>query len=118
MRFLLSAAFALVPVLPLSAQDEDRPLYRTSYRVINVHRHRDTPSAQALQAELEVLDRVGVDVVVNLLMEGGWSDAHLPAWLELKKKHPEQLVIFGSIPFQRLRGYPKTCLARNSQIVA
>src|SRR5262249_4119953 len=69
----------LAMVSPVHAQDEDRPLYKTSYRVINVHRHCDTPSEEKLKAEMEVMDRVGVPVIVNLLMDGGWADANLPA---------------------------------------
>ena len=86
---------------PLGAQDDDRPLFKSAYRVINVHRHCDAPSEAAVRAELEVMDRVGIDVMVILLMENGWSSAHLPQWLELKRKYPDRLAIFGYIDWSR-----------------
>jgi predicted TIM-barrel fold metal-dependent hydrolase len=81
----------------VAAQDEDRPLYKTRYRVINVHRHCDNPSEAALKAEFDVMQRVGFSAMVNLLIDGGWSDRNLPGWLELQKKHADHLVVFGSI---------------------
>ncbi len=88
---------------PAVAQDEDRPLYKTSYRVVNVHRHADNPSEAALKAELEVMDRVGVGTIVNLLMDGGWADGTLPAWVKLRDKYPERLVVFGYINWGKLK---------------
>jgi predicted TIM-barrel fold metal-dependent hydrolase len=84
-----------------SAQDEDRPLFKTSYRVVNVHRHCDTASEPAIKAELEVMDRVGVSVVV--ILDGGTSDGKVPAWMEIKKKHPERIVVLSNIPFSRIK---------------
>jgi 3-keto-L-gulonate-6-phosphate decarboxylase len=66
-----------------AAQDEDRRLYKTKYRVINVHRHCDNPSEDALKAEFELMKRAGFSAMVNLLIDGGWSERNLPAWLDL-----------------------------------
>jgi predicted TIM-barrel fold metal-dependent hydrolase len=98
MRTLL--AILLAPGL-LHAQDEDRPLYQSSYPVINVHRHCDSPSADAIRAELAVMDRVGVQAVV--ILDGGTSDGKLPDWLALRKKFPGRLIVFGNIPFGRIK---------------
>lgn len=84
-----------------AAQDEDRPLFKTAYRVINVHRHCDSPSAEALKAELAVLDRVGVTSVV--ILDGGASDGKLPAWLELRKQYPERLIVFCNVNWGRIK---------------
>src|SRR5688572_23397595 len=93
---LVSLLFVMAPSHGI-AQDEDKPPYKTKYRVINVHRHCDSPGAANVKAELEVMDHVGVDAWVNLLIGGSWSDARLPGWLELQKKNPDRLVVFGSI---------------------
>jgi predicted TIM-barrel fold metal-dependent hydrolase len=99
----LCAISLLALTAPARAQDEDRPLYKTAYRVINVHRHCDHPNEATLKAELEVMDRVGVSVIVNLLMEGGWSDGYLPGWVKLREQHPDRLVIFGYINWGKLK---------------
>jgi uncharacterized protein len=102
----VSLAVACIPLLFVgraAGQDEDRPLYKTSYRVINVHRHCDEPDEERIKAEFEVMDRVGVQVCVNLLIGGGWSDANLPGWLDIRKKHAERLAVFGSVNFRRVK---------------
>lgn len=85
----------------VSAQDEDKPLYKSPYKVINVHRHCDAPSEAALKAELEVCDRVGVDKVV--ILDGGDTLGRVPAWMELKKKYPERLIVFSNVPWGRIK---------------
>ena len=92
-RILLSLTFiaALLSFTASAPQDNER-LYKTSYRVINVHAHFDAPNEEALKAELEVMDRVGIVSEVNL--DVGRSDANLPAWIELRKKHPGRFVLF------------------------
>ena len=82
---------------PLLAQDEERPIFKSKYRVINVHRHCDAPSEAAIKAEFEVMDRVGFVSMVNLLIGDGWSSRNLPDWINIQKKHPERLVVFGSV---------------------
>jgi hypothetical protein len=85
---LRTVFWSIVAVLLFSpaalAQDEQKPLYKTTYRVVNVHRHCDTASEVALKAELEAMDKVGASVVV--VLDGGQSDNKLPAWMELQKK--------------------------------
>lgn len=98
---VLSTAVAFLFAARLTAQDEDRPLYKTNYRVINVHRHCDSPSAAAIKAELEVLDRVGVSALV--VLDGGDADGKLPAWQELRKKNPDRLIVFGNIPWGKIK---------------
>src|SRR5262245_60609455 len=100
---IVGLSFALLLTLQASAraQDEDRPLYKTSYRVVNVHRHCDTASEPAIKAELEVMDRVGVSVVV--ILDGGTSDGKVPAWMEIKKKYPERIIVLSNIPFSRIK---------------
>ncbi|MGE3807730.1 MAG: hypothetical protein AB7K24_23960, partial [Gemmataceae bacterium] len=82
-----------------SAQDEDRPVYKSAYRIINAHRHCDSPSVAAVKAELAVLDRTGVDTIV--VLDGGTSDGKLPAWIQLRQQFPERLIVFGNLPWGR-----------------
>ena len=72
--------------------------FQTKYRVINVHRHGALATEAALLAELEVLDRVGVDKVV--VLDGDSPPGTLPAWLELQKKYPERLAVFLKADFR------------------
>jgi predicted TIM-barrel fold metal-dependent hydrolase len=103
-RIFSVAVVAAIVFAPIGrAQDEDQPLYKTSYRVINVHRHCDHPREDALKAELEVMDRVGVRTIVNLLMDGGWSDGYLPAWAKLRDQYRERLLVFGYINWGKLK---------------
>src|SRR6187401_722820 len=72
--------------------------YQTKYRVVNVHRHGALATEAALLAELEVMDRVGVDKVV--MLDGDSPPGTLPAWLELQKKYPERLAVFLKADFR------------------
>lgn len=74
------------------AQENARPLYRTSYRVIDVHLHWGFPDAESVQAQIEVMEQAGVRAAVNL--DAGRSDASLPAWMELSRKHAGRMVNF------------------------
>src|SRR5262245_35937619 len=85
------------------------PLYKTSYRVFDVHAHVPFPSLAALDAQLDVLDRVGVRTFNAVLFEpsgwsylGGWSEANLLAWLELQKQRPSRVAVFGTVDFNRV----------------
>lgn len=88
------------------------PIYKSSYRIINVHTHAPFPSQATVRAELEALDRVGVTAFNVLLVEtsgwpeyqhiGGWSEPNLLAWLELRKRFPERLLVFGTLDFRRV----------------
>jgi len=71
---------------------QERTPYKTAFRVINVHAHWDSPQEEAVKAQLEVMDRAGVAAEVNL--DTGRSDGTLPAWIELRKKHPGRFVLF------------------------
>lgn len=93
-----SCAALVVACVPLGAQDA-RPPYHSEYRVINVHRHFDAADPRAVAAELAVLDRVGGDVVV--VLDGRWPGGGFEQWAELKKKHPDRLVLFGNVDFGR-----------------
>lgn len=83
------------------AQDEQKPLYKTTYRVINVHRHCDTASEAAIQAEIEAMDKVGVAMAV--ILDGGQSDTKLPAWMEIKKKHADRIIVFANVNWGRIK---------------
>jgi predicted TIM-barrel fold metal-dependent hydrolase len=107
MKSLLASLLCITALLaltaPAPAQDEDRPLHQPKYRVIDIHAHCDKPSEESLKAQFEVMDRIGVRTVVDLLMEGGWSDGNLPAWMKLRDKHPDRLVVFGYINWGKLK---------------
>ncbi|HVE41490.1 MAG TPA: amidohydrolase family protein [Planctomycetota bacterium] len=77
---------------PGVAQDGARPLYRTSYRVVDIHHHCDGPDADAMRARMELLDRSGVCAVANL--DAGRVEGTLPAWIELQKTYPGRIVLF------------------------
>ncbi|MCI0701093.1 MAG: amidohydrolase family protein, partial [Planctomycetia bacterium] len=89
-----------------------KQLYRSSYRVINVHTHAQFPSEASVRAELDVLDRVGVTAFNVLLVEtsgserwqnrGGWSEPNLLAWLDLRKRFPDRVLVFGTVDFRRV----------------
>src|SRR5437773_11282996 len=93
-RILLSLTFiaALLSFTASAPQDKERPLHKTSYRVINVHAHFDAPNEQALRTQLEVMDRMGVVAEVN--RDVGRSDGNLPAAAEPRQTHPVRLVLF------------------------
>jgi predicted TIM-barrel fold metal-dependent hydrolase len=80
---------------------EPENLYKTSYRVIDVHRHWIPIGEDAVRAELEVLDRVGVAAVV--ILDAGGPDGNLKDWLNLRQKHPQRLVIFWKLDFTQVK---------------
>lgn len=82
----------------------DRPPHKTSYRVINAHHHWIRPDEDAIRAQIEVMDVVGIAAAVNL--DGGRTDGTLPAWMALQKKHPGRFVTFAKFTladFERVR---------------
>ena len=97
-------AMALVWLLyagsSLRAADDERP-YRTTYRVINVHRHCVIATEAAVRAELEVLDRVGIEAVT--ILDAGGPDGNLPAWIKLRQKHPTRLIVFMKPSFDQVK---------------
>jgi uncharacterized protein len=95
------AILTLVGALFL-AQGE-RPSYKTTYRVVNVHHHWGDPDADAVRAQIEAMDANGVAAAVNL--DAGRTDGTLPAWIALEKKHPGRFVNFAKFTlkdFQRI----------------
>lgn len=82
-----------------SVAAEPEPIYKTTYRVINVHRHCPLANAEAVRAELEVLDRVGIQTFVNL--DGGPPDGNLPDWIKLRDKNAGRLVVFFMLDVRR-----------------
>jgi predicted TIM-barrel fold metal-dependent hydrolase len=97
---LLGAALLAAPALPQA----ERPPYRTSYRVINVHHHWGDPDPDAVRAQIEVMDEAGVVAAVNL--DAGRSDGTLPAWREQETKYPGRFVNFAKFTakdFERLK---------------
>lgn len=107
------SAVAESPQIADGAKSTDA-LYKTSYRVIDVHGHAPLPSAAAWRAHLEMFDRVGVSAFNVLLYEpegwtyaGGWSDAFLLEWLRLRQQYPERLLVFGTVDFRRAAKEPK-----------
>ena len=97
----------LVPcVFPAPAEAEG--LYRSSYRIVDVHTHGVLPTESALRAHFEVMDSVGVDAINLLLYDGtgwpnngGWSEDSLDAWLRLRRRFPDRLNVFGTVDFGR-----------------
>jgi predicted TIM-barrel fold metal-dependent hydrolase len=66
-----------------------------------------------LRAHLQVFDRVGVAAFNVLLYEpegwsyaGGWSKSNLFEWLEIRKRYPERLLVFGTVDFRRAAKEP------------
>ena len=94
---LMVLLLLVLPPAPVSAQQSE-PLYKTPYRVINVHRHGSPPSAAAAQAELEVFDRVGMDVAV--ILDGRWTGNGLAEWLALRDKHRDRIALFANLNFE------------------
>ncbi len=91
----------LLAVPGLLAADDPPPLYKSEYRIINVHYHGAAATEAALQAELGAMDRVGIDMVV--ILDGDSPRGSLPAWLELQKKHPERLAVFAKTDFHDVK---------------
>jgi predicted TIM-barrel fold metal-dependent hydrolase len=88
----LLIAAALAAAAEPQATQNDRPLFKTGYRVVNVHHHWGTPDADAVRAQIDAMDQAGVAAAVNL--DAGRSEDTLPAWMELEKKHPGRFVNF------------------------
>ncbi len=105
--FPVTAAALLIVVTisgPVAAQDEGRPIYKTNYRVVNVHRHYyEMPTEKVIESELEVMDRVGVDVMVILILGRDGTAPEFPRWMELQRKYANRLVVFGSVDFRKIK---------------
>jgi predicted TIM-barrel fold metal-dependent hydrolase len=91
----------LLAATGLLAADPAPPLYKSEYRIINVHYHGALATEAALQAELAVMDRVGIDMVV--ILDGDSPRGSLPAWLDLQTKHADRLAVFGKTDFHDVK---------------
>jgi hypothetical protein len=86
------------------AEQAERPVYKTAYRVIDVHQHWGRPDVDAVRAQIEVMDAAGVAVAVNL--DAGRSDGTLPGWMDLERKFPGRFVNFAKFTakdFERVK---------------
>ncbi len=93
----------------VNAEEQSRPLYKSSYHVIDAHAHCGAPHEDSVPAQLDVMSRTGIDKFVVLLFDtagweypGGWSEANVVGWSKLLRKHPEQLIVFGTMGFDRV----------------
>jgi len=98
--FLLAFAFLVLPTGLLDSAEQEKP-YKTKYRVIDVHHHCTPVSDEAVRAELEVLDRVGIAAVA--VLDAGGPDGNLKDWLKLHKKYPQRLIVFWKLDFTRVK---------------
>jgi hypothetical protein len=91
---IVAGAALLVLLVGSSAasQERDRPLYRTSYRVIDIHHHCDVPDPETWRIRVEMLDRAGVSAVANL--DAGRVDGTLSGWMDLQKGSPGRVLQF------------------------
>lgn len=80
---------------------EPEPLYKTKYRVIDVHVHCTPVTEDVVRAELGVLDRVGVTAVVILDADG--PTGNLKDWLKLRQKYPGRLNVFWKLDFRGIK---------------
>lgn len=111
----LAAALLVSLAAPLApgAQPDGGGLYKSSYRIIDVHTHGVLPTKPALQAHLDVMEATGVDAFTLLLYDGtgwpnvgGWSESNLAAWLQLRREFPARLNVFGTVDFNRAAKEP------------
>ena len=89
---MILLALFTAPAAAPEAQEAAPALYRTSYRVVDIHHHCDAPDPEAMRARMEMLDRAGVCAVANL--DAGRVEGTLPAWLEVQKSYPGRIVLF------------------------
>jgi hypothetical protein len=93
----------------LKAEEQLGPLYKSSYHIIDAHAHCGDPREDSVLAQLDIMSRTGVDKFVVLLFDtagwkypGGWSEANVLGWSKLLKEFPEQLIVFGTIGYDRV----------------
>jgi len=90
--------FGAVPVVRAA---DPGPLYKTKYRVINIHRHCGVATEAAVRAELEVMDRVGMSVVT--ILDADSPVGSLYAWTKLRQQFPDRLVVFWKPGFAKVK---------------
>lgn len=112
---LLIALVVCRPLAPLAlaAPADEGKVYKSSYRIVDVHTHGAWPAQSALQAQFAVMDATGVHALTLLLFDpagfpfnGGWSETNLRAWLQLRRQFPERLNVFGTVDFGRAAKEP------------
>ena len=120
----LVAGRVLVP-RALAAPADEAKVYKSSYRIIDVHTHGAWPTPSALQAQFAVMDATGVAALTLLLFDpagfpfnGGWSETNLRAWLELRRQFPNRLNVFGTVDFGRTANEPAFFQAIVSELSA
>ena len=93
----------------VNAEEQSRPLYKSSYYVIDAHAHCGAPHEDSVPAQVDVMSRTGIDKFVVLLFDttgwkypGGWSEANVVGWSKLLKRFPDQLIVFGTMGFDRV----------------
>jgi predicted TIM-barrel fold metal-dependent hydrolase len=115
LTFLTAFIFTgAVVVRSFAAQDDARGIYQSTYRIIDVHTHGAWPAQPVLQAQFDVMDAVGIDALNLVLFDpagwpykGGWSQANLQSWLQLREQNPKRLNVFGTVDFGRAAGEPE-----------
>lgn len=95
----ISVFLLLLAAVPVAA--DEAPVYKTKYRVVNVHRHCALPTEEAIRTEFDVDERVGISAVV--ILDGDSPTGSLPAWLRVKQKHPDRLIVFWKLNFADVR---------------
>lgn len=83
------------------AYAQPEAVYKTKYRVIDVHCHSALPTEAALRAEIEVLDQVGIAQLV--ILDASFPGGTLADWLKLRQKFPERLVVFAKLDFRKVK---------------
>jgi predicted TIM-barrel fold metal-dependent hydrolase len=100
-RFISLTLVGVVLLSGTPGAAEPEPLYKTKYRVIDVHVHCTPVTEDVVRAELGVLDRVGVASVVILDADG--PAGNLKKWLKLRQKYPERLNVFWKLDFRGVK---------------
>ncbi len=78
----------------------EKPLYKTTYPVIDFHHHTDTPDLRAVEANLEVFEALGIDKLA--MLDGNWTTGTLLEWVEIYKQHPDRLILFANVNFSKV----------------
>lgn len=76
----------------LAGAAETTVIYKSKYRIINIHRHCTQARQEFVRAELAAEDLAGVSAFVNL--DVGSRELNLKEWVELRKKFGGRLILF------------------------
>ena len=97
----ISTCLWLLRAIAIVHAADSQPLYKTKYHIINIHRHCTIATEAAMQAELEVIDRIGVQTVT--ILDAGGPDGNLPTWMKLQQKHPDRVIVFMKPSFAKIK---------------